>query len=255
MPRMSLPLLDVVLRQFDEPDERREFSNGRFEVVRIGGLPIGRATYEPGWKWSEDVGRSLGRQRCEVEHVGLVLSGMATVAFGDGRVVELRAGELFHVPAMAHDSWVVGNQPYISLHFLGAAHYATGGVSADANCFVCGADNPVSLGVAFQPDDAGGSRAIYVPRREHEGWPGILHGGALFAVLDDAAGWAARYSGRPSVTGRATIRYRQPVPTSTPMVVTGRVRARGRLLVASAHAARRDTSDVVADFEATLFPR
>src|SRR5262245_20343168 len=202
MPGMSLPLLDVVLRQFDQPDERREFSKGRFDVVRIGGLSIGRATYEPGWKWSEDVGRFLGLQRCEVEHVGIVLSGMATVAFEDRPVVELRAGELFHVPAVPHDSWVIGSQPYVSLHFLGAARYATAAPSGDAKCFVCGYENSVSLGVAFERDEAGGSRAVYVPRREHEGWPGILHGGALFAVLDDAAGWAARYSGRPSVTGR-----------------------------------------------------
>ncbi|HEY7502550.1 MAG TPA: cupin domain-containing protein, partial [Gemmatimonadales bacterium] len=58
-----------------------------------------------------------------VEHVGLVLAGVATVAFAD-RVVELRAGDLFHVPAEPHDSWVVGDEPYVSLHFLGADHYA-----------------------------------------------------------------------------------------------------------------------------------
>ena len=61
---------------------------------------------------------------CPVEHVGLVLSGVATVSFEDGRVVELRAGNLFHVPATPHDSWVVGSEPYVSLHFLGAAQYA-----------------------------------------------------------------------------------------------------------------------------------
>jgi hypothetical protein len=55
-----------------------------------------------------------------VEHVGLVLSGDAVAAFEDGRIVPLRAGELFHIPAIPHDSWVVGNEPYVSLHFLGA---------------------------------------------------------------------------------------------------------------------------------------
>jgi quercetin dioxygenase-like cupin family protein len=53
-----------------------------------------------------------------------VVSVCATVAFDDGRVIELRAGELFHVPAVPHDSWVVGDEPYVSLHFLGASHYA-----------------------------------------------------------------------------------------------------------------------------------
>jgi quercetin dioxygenase-like cupin family protein len=56
--------------------------------------------------------------------VGLVLAGVATVAF-ENRVIELRAGDFFHVPAEPHDSWVVGEEPYVSLHFLGAEHYAT----------------------------------------------------------------------------------------------------------------------------------
>jgi quercetin dioxygenase-like cupin family protein len=115
--------LEVVLRRFEQPDEVREMVKGRFEVVRIGSLTIGRATYQPGWRWSEHVGPAVGATRCLVEHVGLVLAGVATVAF-EGRVVELRAGELFHVPPVPHDSWVVGDEPYVSLHFLGAESYA-----------------------------------------------------------------------------------------------------------------------------------
>jgi quercetin dioxygenase-like cupin family protein len=117
-------LPDVVLRRFDTPDETREMRLGRFEVVRVGGVTIGRATYQPGWKWSEHVGPSVGATHCRVEHVGLVLAGCATVAFEDGRVIELRAGELFHVPPVPHDSWVVGDDDYVSLHFLGAENYA-----------------------------------------------------------------------------------------------------------------------------------
>jgi hypothetical protein len=116
--------MGVLLKRFDAPDETRLMEKGRFDIVRIGGLTVGRATYEPGWKWSEHVGPSVGASRCVVEHVGLVLSGTATAAFDDGRVVELRAGELFYIPPVPHDSWVVGNEPYVSLHFLGADHYA-----------------------------------------------------------------------------------------------------------------------------------
>jgi quercetin dioxygenase-like cupin family protein len=115
---------DVIIKRFDSPDEVRVMTKGRFEIVRIGGLSIGRATYEPGWKWSEHVGPSVGAERCSIEHVGLVLSGTATAAFEDGTVIELRAGELFYIPPRPHDSWVVGDQPYVSLHFLGAEHYA-----------------------------------------------------------------------------------------------------------------------------------
>ena len=123
---MTTPIVptDVILKRFETPDEVREMEKGRFEVVRIGGLTIGRATYEPGWRWSEHVGPGVGAKRCSVEHVGLVLSGTATAALEDGRVFELRVGELFYIPPVPHDSWVVGNEPYVSLHFLGADHYA-----------------------------------------------------------------------------------------------------------------------------------
>jgi quercetin dioxygenase-like cupin family protein len=116
--------IEVVLRRFESPDERREMTKGRFEVVRLGGVTIGRATYEPGWRWSEHVGPGVGASLCSVEHVGLVLAGTATAAFEDGRVVELRAGNVFHIPPVPHDSWVVGDEPYVSLHFLGADEYA-----------------------------------------------------------------------------------------------------------------------------------
>ena len=122
---MMPPALDVVLKRFAHPDEMRVMQKGRFEVVRIAGLTIGRATYEPGWKWSEHVGPTVGATRCTVEHVGLVLSGTATAAFDDGRVVELSAGDLFYIPPTPHDSWVVGSEPYVSLHFLGADQYAS----------------------------------------------------------------------------------------------------------------------------------
>lgn len=114
----------VILKRFESPDEVRQLVKGKFEVVHVGGMTIGRATYEPGWKWSEHVGPAVGASRCSVEHVGMVLSGTATAAFEDGTVIELRAGEVFHIPATPHDSWVVGNTPYVSIHFLGADHYA-----------------------------------------------------------------------------------------------------------------------------------
>jgi quercetin dioxygenase-like cupin family protein len=121
---MSSDEIKVILKRFESPDEVRVMQRGRFELVRIGGMTIGRATYEPGWKWSEHVGPGVGATRCHIEHVGLVVSGTATAAFDNGTVVELRAGELFYIPPIPHDSWVVGNEPYVSLHFLGAAHYA-----------------------------------------------------------------------------------------------------------------------------------
>jgi len=117
--------LDVILKRFEEPDEVRVFQKGRFELVNVGGMTIGRASYEPGWKWSVHVGAATGAKSCQVEHVGMVVSGKATAAMDDGRVIEMKAGDVFYVPP-GHDSWVVGNEPYVSLHFLGAESYATG---------------------------------------------------------------------------------------------------------------------------------
>jgi hypothetical protein len=117
-------MVEVILKRFEKPDHIQVFEKGRFEVVEIGGLTIGRATYEPGWKWSADVGHLVGTRFCEVEHVGLVVSGTATAAFEDGQVVELQAGQVFYIPPDPHDSWVVGDEPYVSLHFLGADKYA-----------------------------------------------------------------------------------------------------------------------------------
>jgi hypothetical protein len=117
-------MIDVILKRFETPDETRVMVKGRFDIVRIGGLTIGRAAYEPGWKWSEHVGPGVGANRCSVEHVGMVISGVAAAAFDDGRIVELRAGELFYIPPVPHDSWVIGDESYVSIHFLGAEKYA-----------------------------------------------------------------------------------------------------------------------------------
>jgi hypothetical protein len=114
----------VILKRFESPDEVREMRNGRFDIVRFDNFSVGRATYQPGWKWSADVGPTVGTERCTVEHIGLVLTGTAAVAFTDGTVIELTAGSLFHIPAKPHDSWVIGTQPYVSLHFRGADRYA-----------------------------------------------------------------------------------------------------------------------------------
>jgi len=117
-------MIDVILKRFDEPDEVRVFEFGRFELVRLGGIAIGRATYAPGWRWSEHVGKAFGQTHCLVEHVGLVLVGHATAAMKNGEVHDLVPGTLFHIPAAPHDSWVVGDTSYVSLHFLGAQDYA-----------------------------------------------------------------------------------------------------------------------------------
>lgn len=118
-------MLEVILKSFEKPDETRLFEKGKLEIVRIGGMTLGRASYEPGWRWSEHVSPIAGTPFCEVEHVGMVLSGRAMAAMKDGTEVELVAGTLFYVPPASHDSWVLGDETYVSLHFMGAEQYAT----------------------------------------------------------------------------------------------------------------------------------
>jgi hypothetical protein len=120
----GVPMIDVILKRFETPDETRVFDKGKFEIVHIGGITIGRATYQPGWKWSEHVAPIAGTDRCQVEHVGLVISGHAVADMSEDQVVALTPGTLFYIPPRPHDSWVVGDETYVSLHFLGADQYS-----------------------------------------------------------------------------------------------------------------------------------
>jgi hypothetical protein len=116
-------MLGVTLKRFEDPDEVRVFEKGKFETVKIGGLTIGRAIYQPGWRWSLHVAPIAGMPLCPVEHVGMVVSGRAMAALADGTEIEMRPGNLFYIPPVPHDSWVIGDEPYVSLHFLGAEKY------------------------------------------------------------------------------------------------------------------------------------
>src|SRR6266702_5316329 len=100
---------NVTLKRFEVPDEVRRFPRGRLDLVAVGGLMIGRATHEPGYRWSVDTAPSVGTSRCHLEHVGLVLQGRATTAFDDGRAWELTPGTLFTSPPspMTCGSWEV----------------------------------------------------------------------------------------------------------------------------------------------------
>lgn len=115
---------NVTLKRFDVSDEVRRFPRGRFELVAVGNLLIGRATHEPGYRWSVDMAPSVGTSRCYLEHIGLVLQGRAKTAFDDGRTWELTPGTLFHIPPEPHDLWVVGDEPYVTLHFIGDGYYS-----------------------------------------------------------------------------------------------------------------------------------
>jgi quercetin dioxygenase-like cupin family protein len=115
--------VDLTLINSESPTETRSFEKGTFETYEVGPMTLGRASYEPGWRWSEHVGAASGETSCQVEHVGFVLSGRAAVLMDDGTERVMEPGDFFHVPP-GHDSWVVGEEPYVSLHVMGSADYA-----------------------------------------------------------------------------------------------------------------------------------
>jgi len=114
-------------KSFDSPDEVREFAaHGRVELVELSTGPVGRGTFEPGWKWSEDVKPLAGTDSCQVEHTGYVLSGSMTVHMDDGSEQTYGPGDTFHMPP-GHDAWTEGDEACVLLDFAGLKGYAQGG--------------------------------------------------------------------------------------------------------------------------------
>jgi quercetin dioxygenase-like cupin family protein len=112
-------------KSLDSPDETRSFDNGKMDVVELGNVTVGRATFEPGWRWSEHVKPIAGTDSCEVPHVGYVISGRMGIAMDDGEEQEFGPNEAFVIPP-GHDGWTVGDEPLIVLDFSGADEYAKG---------------------------------------------------------------------------------------------------------------------------------
>jgi len=90
-------------------------------------------------------------------------------------------------------------------------------------CFACGLDNPIGLKMAFYEDDEGRVVAKFTPRDEHQGYPGVVHGGIVTALLDEVLGRVAIAAERWMVTGRLNIRFRRPIPVGEPLTIVGQV--------------------------------
>ncbi len=97
-------------------------------------------------------------------------------------------------------------------------------------CFACGHANPLGLKMRFRRDGADGVVCEYTPRLEHQGFPGVMHGGVLVALMDEAMAWAMYAAHRAlGVTAKMETRYRRSASPEAPLVVRARVgRTRGR---------------------------
>lgn len=112
------------VKRFDAPDETRPFEGrGKAEVVHVAGKVVGRGTFEPGWRWSENVRPIAGTDSCETSHLGYVVSGSMRVMMDGGEVREVRAGDVVAIPP-GHDAEVLGDEPCVMIDFGEIDHYA-----------------------------------------------------------------------------------------------------------------------------------
>lgn len=117
-----------VVRTFDDADEHREFEEGFVDLISMAGVTFGRETLRPGWCWSKHVRTIADTERCEFHHVGYQVSGRWIVEDRDGVQQEIGPGDVFDTPP-GHDSWVIGDEPCVTIDFQGIADWAARGSS------------------------------------------------------------------------------------------------------------------------------
>jgi hypothetical protein len=105
------------------PDETRSFDKGRIELATVGDVTFGRATLQPGWKWSTCVKPLVHTDQCEAAHLQYHVSGRLHVVMDDGSEAEFGPGDVGCVPP-GHDAWVVGNEPVVIIDISGLKDYA-----------------------------------------------------------------------------------------------------------------------------------
>lgn len=117
-------------KNFATPDDVRTMPKVRFETVGLDDSTVGHCTFEPGWRWSTDVGPLVGTQTCQMRHLGYTISGSVRVVMDDGETLDISAGGVFEVPP-GHDKWVLGDEPWVTIEW-GASGRALGAALGEA---------------------------------------------------------------------------------------------------------------------------
>ena len=112
-------------KSFSDPDETRAFPHGRADILSIGGGDVGRMTFEPGWRWSNDVKPIAGTDSCQAPHFQYHVSGQLAIHMDDGTEMIATPGDITSLPS-GHDAWVVGDEPVVVIDWYGASNYAKG---------------------------------------------------------------------------------------------------------------------------------
>ena len=110
-------------RSFAQPDETRLFDKGQLELVTLGAVTVGRATFQPGWKWSTSVRPLVNTKSCEAQHLFYHVSGRLHVRMDNGAEAEFGAGDISLLPP-GHDAWVVGEEPVVVVDIFGMTDFA-----------------------------------------------------------------------------------------------------------------------------------
>lgn len=113
----------VKKKSLNSPDETRTFDNGKVGLSDLAGKKMGRATLQPGWKWSESVKPIAKTDSCQAHHVGYAISGKLHVVHNDGSEIELVSGDIYDIEP-GHDAWVVGNEPFVGIEFESLRDFA-----------------------------------------------------------------------------------------------------------------------------------
>lgn len=110
-------------QSFSKPEEVREFPNGKLELVNIGGVIVGRAIFQPGWRWSTSIQPIAKTKSCEAPHFQYHVAGVMKIQMDDGTQLECHPGDISLLPS-GHDAWVIGDEPAIVVDFQGMYDFA-----------------------------------------------------------------------------------------------------------------------------------
>jgi class 3 adenylate cyclase len=103
-------------KSFAQPDAVRTMPRMRVETVGLDEATVGHCSFEPGWRWSTDLGLMVGTPSCPIRHVGYTMSGRLRVVMDDGETLDVGPGTVFEIPA-GHDKWVLGDEPWVALEW------------------------------------------------------------------------------------------------------------------------------------------
>jgi len=121
LPKQQTTSLEAL--SFSRPQETRQFPHGKVELVTVGGVTFGRATFEPGWRWSSHVKPIAGTPSCQAAHLGVQLTGTMHLRMDDGTERDIGPSEAINIPP-GHDAWVVGNETVVVIDITGMENYA-----------------------------------------------------------------------------------------------------------------------------------